>query len=674
MKGKPRTTEDHRIRRLQNSIAVLSRSLQQQPAVQGFLERAHAYRQLGQWQNAEHDFRRVLVLESTNVPAYVGLAQMLEARGHPQEALAVLQRALEVSPDSPFIRFNLANSLCRASCYEEAVGHYQFLIEQRPLEAGVYNNCALALQELRRHDDAERCYRQGLTVLPGDGPLSYNLARLLQDNARFSEAVSYYEAAAKHSALKVQACTNLGNLLVDMGRPDQAERCYRSALCCSPGDGIAASALLLSLNYRVDLTPAAIFAEHRRWSSTRMPPETGRRRRTHPSGRPPKLRVGYLSQEFRQHSVACFLEPLLRQHDKSRFMIFGYSDTRESDAVTDRMRRCCDHWIDVVALSDAQICQRIIDHRIDILIDVSGHTGKRLGVFASRPAPVQVSYLGYPNTTGLATMDYRITDQWADPPGSEQFYTEKLIRLPTGFLCYQSDCPLVTPGNATLPAGERITLASFNNAAKINDAVIAVWSQILHELGQAKLVLKYHLFADRRCCEWFAERFSAAGISADRLDFRGWAPNRRAHLEQYRDVDIALDTFPYNGATTTCEALWQNVPVLTVVGDRHAARVGHSILQSANMTELIATDKSDYVAKVVRLVREKGRLSAVRQDLADRLPRAPLCDPQTFTRHFEQALERAWYDKARKQPTPPPADADEAGERRHDATGCGNSV
>jgi predicted O-linked N-acetylglucosamine transferase (SPINDLY family) len=356
------------------------------------------------------------------------------------------------------------------------------------------------------------------------------------------------------------------------------------------------------------------------------------------------LRIGYLSPDFRRHSVSFFFEPLLAAHDRSRVQVTCYADLPNPDEVSRRLQGLADRWCNVTPLSHQQLADRIREDGIDILVDLAGHTaGNRLPVFAQKPAPIQVSWLGYPGTTGLDAIDARLTDDIADPPGeADRCHSERLVRLPDGFLCYSppEDAPSVTPLPA-ISAGH-ITFGSFNNPAKITHEAIRAWAAILNNLPNARLLLKGKAFADATTCRRFRRLFAACGIDANRLTTMGMTQSSREHLDLYGQVDIALDTFPYNGTTTTCEALWMGVPVVTLKGKRHAARVGASILHRLELDHLTASSQDDYVAKALTLAGDTAALQALRAGLRERMQRSPLCAPRPFAAAVEDAYRTLW--------------------------------
>jgi len=353
-----------------------------------------------------------------------------------------------------------------------------------------------------------------------------------------------------------------------------------------------------------------------------------------------------MSRDFARHSVAYFMEPVIAHHDHFRFEIYCYSNNPKPDDVTERFKSRADHWRDIAFTSDDDVFQQIITDGIDILIDLSGHTtGNRLTLLARKPAPVQANYLGYPATTGMRAMDYRIVDGVTDPPAeADGVSCESLVRLPYCFLTYEPppDSPAVSPP----PSVERghITFGSFNSLIKVNHAVVALWAKVLHAIPGSRLMLKGFAFSSEATMERFVEMFAGEGIAAEQLDLMSWHPEIRGHLELYSQIDVALDPFPYNGTTTTCEALWMGVPVLTLAGDHHSARVGASLLSAVGLSEFVNFSRDEYVACAIRLCTDLARLAALRTSLRERMKSSPLLDAEGFARRLEFAYDTMWQN------------------------------
>jgi len=503
---------------------------------------------------------------------------------------------------------------------------------------------------LDAYDQAEACFRRAIMLRPDLPEGFYNLGKALQQQHKFTDAAACYQRSLRLIADKggaiparyADAFCNLGNAHKDMGRVGEAIECYRQALVINPQDNDAHSCLLFSLNYHPGTTRAEVYDEHRRWDeqhARRLLPEIAVRTDPDPERR---LRVGYVSADFRAHAVAKFVEPLLAAHDHSRFEVFGYANVKQPDAVTQRLQGYCDQWRDISGLSDDAAAQLVRDDRIDILIDLIGHTaGSRLLVFARKPAPLQMSYVGYPNTSGLSAMDYRFATPRTDPPGETgQYYSEQLVYLDSHF-CYQpwSDTPLPN----RLPALENgfITFASLNNLAKITPEVTALWARVLTTVPGARLVLKARGLSDVAAQNSVRAAFGAHGIAPGRLSLFGWGLLPE-YLACFQQADIGLDPFPFNGGTTTYNSLWMGLPVITLAGQSFMARTGLSILSSLGLEDLAAHSEQEYVAIAARLAGDLDRLQALRAGLRERMQASPLTDGPGYARGFEKALRDCW--------------------------------
>jgi predicted O-linked N-acetylglucosamine transferase (SPINDLY family) len=406
----------------------------------------------------------------------------------------------------------------------------------------------------------------------------------------------------------------------------------------------AFSGLLFGLNYDDKLTNHYLFAAHREWDERygqRVPTFT-----TYDNDRDAtrRLRIGYLSPDFREHSVAYFVESLLRGHDRQKVEVFCYAEVTRPDSVTTRLQGLADHWLVTVGLSDQRLAERIRTDGIDILVDVAGHTvGNRLLAFARKPSPVRVTWLGYPNTTGLKAIDYRLVDAVTDPVGeADAWASEALVRLEDGFLCYRGLRDGPEPTSPPCLRAGTVTFGSFNNPAKVSTATFDAWGKLLSRSPQARLILKGIWFADAATRALFLARLGERGVPAERVELLAWQPGAAEHLALYHQVDIALDPFPYNGTTTTCDALWMGVPVITLRGHRHAGRVGASLLTQVGLTDLIADSIEEYVELALALAGNPGRLDALRRTLRPRMATSPMCDEGAFACKMEAAFRSMW--------------------------------
>ncbi len=537
-----------------------------------------------------------------------------------------------------------ALALLQANRWREAKPIYAEVcrIDRRDAEAwfllgGV--NGQLALWE-----EAMQCWREAIAIRPAYTEAHYNLGQAFIIQGRYGEAVASFQRALQLKPDYAEACNGMAFALNKQGRLEDALAGFREALRHKPNYTDAHSNLVFYMHYSSAYDPETLYAEHLRWARTQAGGITAfnAHKNTHDPHR--RLRIGYVSPDFRSHSVACFFEPLLSHHDPEVVETFCYSDAEKPDAVTARLKSLAGGWREVQGLPHERLAGQIRADGIDILVDLAGHTAHhRLLTFARKPAPIQVTYLGYPNTTGLSVMDYRFTDSYADPPGeSDRWNTETLIRLPQGFLCYQP--PAFAPPAAPLPARAAgpITFGSFNNLAKIRPEVIGLWAKILQALPDARLKIKNKSLRDALTRERIHELFAAAGIPPQRVELRGELPVIADHLALYGEIDIALDTFPYNGATTTCEALWMGVPVITLAGNAHAGCVGTSLLTHLGMSEFVAKDAEDYVRLALHWAHNRDALERLRAGLRERMAGSSLCDGKSFARQVEQAYREMW--------------------------------
>jgi predicted O-linked N-acetylglucosamine transferase (SPINDLY family) len=433
-----------------------------------------------------------------------------------------------------------------------------------------------------------------------------------------------------------------------LGRVDESLEGHRRSIALEPQNGLYASNLLLTLNYHPDLSPAEIVAEHRAWAQ-RGPDKITASAPPHP--RPARgeaqrrLRIGYISPDFRDHPVRDFFEPILRSYDRTNFEIFCYSDVVAPDTITARIKAMADHWRPIFGIDDLRTSQLIREDKIDILVELAVHTaGNRLLTLAHRPAPIQMSYLGYAATTGMTAVDYRITDGIVDPPDDHASRgPEKLLRLPRIFCCY--DPPDVAPEVAPLPAAttNHITFGGLCTIAKVNRAVIELWSQVLHAVPQSRLLLRARGLQDPEVQADFATRFAAHGISRERLEMLP-GTNFREYLATFNSVDIAFDPFPFNAHTTDCHALWMGVPFITLPGRTSVSRVGASLLSAVSLPQLIASSPQDYVRIAQTLSSDLPALAEMRATFRERLRNSPLLDAKSFTADLEAGYRQAWTE------------------------------
>jgi protein O-GlcNAc transferase len=574
---------------------------------------ARVRRALGQAGEAEHCLRQALSLDPRSAEALHALGNLLRYLGRGWEGLPFLEQATRLAPGQPVYWLNRGVAELEARTLPAAVDSLGRAVALDPSSAQAKNVLGVALLESGSLARAEEQFLGAMARDPGFA----------------------------------QAHENLGRLRRMQGRVDEAIEAYRVAISLGASKPSTHSNLLLALHYSSRTTAEACAAEHRRWGQTLeaacapLPPRP-------PGGGGARLRVGYVSPDLCHHAVARFIEPVLRHHDRARFSITAYAQTAYPDETTRRLMGYCDFWVNTVPLGDQELARRIRDDGIEVLVDLAGHTaGNRLGVFALKPAPVQATWLGYPDTTGLGRMDYRITDALADPPGaSDLLHTERLLRLPAPFICYAPTAEAVQVGE--LPALRRgqVTFGCFNNLSKWDPVVLGWWSQVLGSVPGSRLLLKARGLADEGVRARILSVFNAAGIDPGRLALSGDEVSDADQLALYQEVDVALDAFPYHGTTTTCEALWMGVPVVTVAGGSHVSRVGVSLLNAIGAGEWVAADGAGYVARARQLASDLRALASVRSGLRRRLETSALMDGAAFTKTLEAAFERMAAQKA----------------------------
>jgi predicted O-linked N-acetylglucosamine transferase (SPINDLY family) len=594
-------------------------------------------------------FLRALKRDPRNAQIHHNLGETYRHLGDFAKAKMALHRAIEFDPDHYIAYQSLTDLLLAEAARHEKAGDTQGAQELRLAAAAPLIEAGRRLAEKDFLNDAAEKLRAAAALAP-DNPavwcgLGYALAQLP------SEAEPALRRAIALDPKNPWAYGHLGNALVALDRVAEAETAFRQGLERAPDDvacrqGLIWIDLIMPL-YRPEADPAQIVATHRAWGDAATARVADEPARAFANARDPekRLKLGYVSPDLKRHSVPFFLEPVLAAHDQAGFETFCYAEVepQREDKVTARLKNLAGHWRPTVGLTDEALRRQIRRDGIDILIDLAGHFMRnRLSAFTVKPAPVTASWLGYPATTGLPSMDWRITDAIADPPGAERFYSERLMRLDGGFLCYRppDESPAVAPPPVLTRPGA--TFGSFNNHLKINRAVAACWARILGSVPGARLLLKSEMMGDQGVRQLLLDWFAADGIGADRIELRPWTSGTGDHLAAYAEIDIALDPFPYNGTTTTCEALWMGVPVVSLIGDRHSGRVGLDLLTRVGLERLAAPDLDGYVRLAVALAGDPGELGRLRGDMRTRLRAAPLCDAPHFAHEFDAALRRMW--------------------------------
>lgn len=584
------------------------------------------------------------------------LGVALGALGRPAKAEAELRAALLLDPKLPEAWFHLGRVREQLGRMEEALAAAEQAIALRPDYAEAHDHLGGMLTVTRGHAAAEPHLRCAVMLQPNFARAWCNLGVALVYLGRLSEAETAFDRALRLDPQLHHAYAGRGLARERCYRLAEAAADYGRALAGDPANHQARSARLLTLHYLDGISAADLRDEHRAFGETF---EAGEGVRTggaaaDPASHRPR-RVGFLSPNLREHAVAYFLEPLLRHLDRSRFEVFLYHDHPVMDATSARLRQLAPHWRHLAGRPHAAVEAVLRADTLDVLVDLAGHTElNRLPLLARRVAPVQVTYLGYPDTTGLRTMDFRLVDEITDPPGAaDELATERLVRFAPTAWCY------APPEEAPLPAvppsarGEAVTFGCFNNFAKVTDAALSAWGRLLAAVPGSRLLLKSHGLDAPALQAMVRSRLVAAGLELGRVELLGRASTCAEHLATYARVDVALDTFPYHGTTTTCEALWMGVPVVTLAGDRHASRVGLSLLQAAGHPDWAARDWEEYVRLAAGLASDPRRLAGWRGRLREELRRSPLLDHAGQAARFGDTLD----DLARRRQAGAPAEA-----------------
>ncbi len=558
---------------------------------------------------AKRLYKQICDKDRIDENAWAMLGIVLGNLGELDESIGCLERALAINPSNFDALKNLALAFYNKGTADRAITYCQraLAIRREHIDTLVTMGNAYARMDLLTQ--AQQCYERILTQDP------------------------------KHAA----ALGNLANVLAYQGNAELALPYFREAIANNRSFSGLHSNLLLCLHYLPTHDPLTVFREHLEWATLHAPDND--RHPVFSTERNPdrKLRLGYVTPDLRGHSVAYFLEPLLASHDRNSFDVTCYVELGVPDKATERLWKLADNVRNTHGLSDDTAAAMIRHDQIDILIDLAGHTDhNRLPMFSHRPAPIQMTYLGYPNTTGMHAIDYRLTDEWADPPGmTERFHTEKLIRLEKGFLCFSP--PAESPAISPLPSIERsyVTFGSFNVLTKITHEMLITWADLLREVPSSRLLIKNRQLTDKLLQTRLYAFFEEHGVARERVELLG-RTSKEEHMASYGKVDIALDTFPYHGTTTTCDTLWMGIPVVSLGGQSHVSRVGVSLLTKVGMSDLIARSRQEYIDCAVKLARSPQRLRHLRENLRKMVEESGLTNGLAFTRKLEETYRRIW--------------------------------
>tara|TARA_R110000868_G_scaffold119469_2_gene316866 strand:- start:168153 stop:169937 length:1785 start_codon:yes stop_codon:yes gene_type:complete len=566
----------------------------------------------------------------------------LYERNQLEESWKRVERALAKNPRSGSLHALAAMILIKGPNQERARYHADKSVALDPINPDVLSTRASFHMVDDEHDKARALYERALKSSPDHPGALAGLGTALSQLGNYSEARHAMSRLHKLNQKLAEPLVNLALLELETTHASRAIELLKAAPSPLDQHPNVRNLHALAHSYDDDVTPEQAFDAHKRFGdeiAKHIPPQTN-----HPNDPDPDrpLRIGYISPDLRQHSIAYFLEPILANHDKANYQAHCFMTSSSEDAFTDRFKHHAHTWHNLFGLQIPDMAQAVRDANIDILIDLNGHfSGHKLPVFAMRPAPVQITFIGYANTTGMRTIDARIVDNTTDPaPSANAFATEQLVRIDPCFLCYRphENTPEPREPDPALP----VTIGSFNNLMKLSTPTIRVWSEILKARPAVRLLLKASKLASEELKAELLQRFADQGIDQSRLDLRAFSPTTQDHLNTYNEIDLALDTFPYTGTTTTCESLVMGVPVLSLLGNSHAGRVSASLLSAIDRKDLIARSEAEYISKALEIIDSGKRNKSQRESLRQQVLSSPLCDQATYTRKVEDAYRTLW--------------------------------
>ena len=588
-------------------------------------------------------FDEAIRLKADFAEAHNNRGGALKDLGRLDEALIACREAVRIQPAFPAAHFNRGVILSQVGRPDEALAAFDGALAVQPDIAEAHFSRGVVLQEKGRLDDALAAFEAALRINPDYGQAHNNRGGVLRAQGKYGDALAAFDAAVRFQPDNARAHNNRGVTCKDLGRLDEALDAYREAVRLEPGFTDAHSNLLFSLNYDPTTDEEALFEAHRAWGVRHGSPDHAYTVYKNPRDADKVLRVGLVSADLARHPVGFLLEGVLAAADPSRVQFICYSGRAIEDQVTHRLKALAHDWRSSVGLSDRQLAELIRADGIDILIDLSGHTGgNRLPCFTLRPAPVQVTWFGSCHTTGVPAIDYILMDPTYVAEGGERWFTETVVRLPDIRWCYTP--PDYAPEVAPPPVLERgaVTFGTLSNLTKVTAAVAELWARVLDAVPGSRLLLNWKTMADAEERGRMEALLVAAGIAADRIELTAGADSHAGVMGGYADIDIALDPFPFSGCTTTCELLWMGLPVVTMPLARPASRQTLGFLTALGRTEWVAGDADDYVRIATRLAADPQTLAAMRRDQRERVAASPICDGPRFTRHLEAALRDMW--------------------------------
>jgi protein O-GlcNAc transferase len=595
----------------------------------------------GQIEPALLEFATALELRPDFAEAYNNVGNALFSRGEPDLAIVAYQKAVALKPGLTNAQINLANALDRRGRREEALKAHVHVADARPDHAPAQIAAGDAFCALGLWDAGADSYRRALRLNPQDASTAAGLGNALLAKMDLDGAVTAYRRALELRPDFVAALNNLGVALKEQGLIDESLDCCESAMNHRPNDAAIHSNLVYLLSFHPGYDPVELSRQQRRWSELHATPLKDFIR-PHNNDRSPdrRLKIGYVSPDLTRHVVGQNLFPLLSEHDHKQFEVYCYSSVRRPDAFSEILRRHTDIWRDVADRDDEALAEIIRGDGIDILIDLSLHMAyNRLLVFARKPAPVQATWLGYCASTGLDTIDCRLSDPYLDPPETDlSVYSEQTIRLPETWWCYHSAGPTPEPSPPPSERAGYVTFGCLNNFAKVSPGSLDLWAEILGAVPRSRMII--HSYPGSHL-DGVRKRFAAAGVAPDRLEFVAKLPWTQ-YVQTYGRIDVALDPFPYGGGITTCDALWMGVPVVSLGGQTAVGRSGKSILSNLGLPELAARRPRQYLQTAVTLAQSPARLAELRRTMRHRMLTSPLMNARRFARNVENAYRQMW--------------------------------
>ncbi len=640
-----RMAECLRSGRMAEAEAICSQLLAQFPQHEGIVHFAGilAYHRKEYGRSLEF-ISRVAESRPNHAPYQAELGELHRLLRNLEPAEIHLRKVVVLTPEDPAAQNNLALVLEARGKFEEAANHYRRAIELNPNDAIALTNYGTLLSKHLGAGNGETMLRRAIALNPNLAAAYMGLGNALYAAAQPDEAAEVFRRGIQLDSSSAAARCHLAYALWDQGKQDEAIESYRKAREVDPQYQLAESALLYAMTFHPGFDAAAIHAEQRGWNQRHARPLAALRKPfSHDRSENRRLRIGYVSPYFYSQAEAFFIVPLLSGHNHDQFEIFCYSNSTKHDDTTDRMRSYADGWRDIAMLSEDESAEVIRNDRIDILVDLAMHMAtNQIYVFARKPAPVQATWLAYPGGTGLEGMDYRITDWHMDPPGTdESVYTEKSIRLEGCWCCYDPLCDVpVLESRAEGP----ICFGSINTPRKLNEPLLSLWAKVLKAAEGSRLILQVNSEVYR---EQIRGIFRRGGIELERIEFVGFLP-REKYLRIYDRIDIGLDPLPYNGITTTCDAMWMGAPVVTLKGQTAAGKAGAGIMTAVGLSDLVADTPEKFVEIAVGLARDRARLAELHGTLRQRMARSPLMDAKGFARQMEEAYRRMWREYVRK--------------------------